>query len=360
MLLDKITSGKIIKAQKLVVYGPEGIGKSTFASKFPRPLFIDTEGSTTHMDVTRTPKLSSWTMLVEIIKEVKNHPQICETLVIDTADWAEILCANFICDRAKMDSIESFGYGKGYTYLEEEFGKMLNLLQDVIDVGINVVLTAHAQMRKFEQPDELGGYDRWELKLEKKTSALVKEWADIVLFANYKTYVVNVDNQGAQKGKNKAQGGTRMMYTTHHPCWDAKNRHDLPSELPFDFSSIASVLIKIEQPVLQAPIVQAPATTPAPAVQVSEPVNHQVQLPHIEPAPTKIKNSKIPKALLDLMEANNVTEENIQQVVAQRGYYPANTPIENYDIDFINGSLVGAWPAVYKMIQTNILPFEIK
>jgi hypothetical protein len=229
--------------------------------------------------------------------------------------------------------------------------------------GLQIVVTAHAIMRKFEQPDELGSYDRWELKLEKKTSALVREWADIVLFANYKTYVVNVDNQGAQKGKNKAQGGTRMMYTTHHPCWDAKNRHDLPAELPFDFSSIASVLVKIQPTVQQAPVVQAPAPSPAPspapAVQEVQQVNHQVQLPHIEPAPTPIKNSKIPKALLDLMEANDVTEENIQQVVAQRGYYPANTPIENYDIDFINGSLVGAWPAVYKMIQANIVPFNV-
>ena len=56
-------------------------------------------------------------------------------------------------------------------------------------------------MRKFEQPDELGAYDRWELKLDKNTAPLVKEWADMVLFANYKTVVVNVDGQGALKGK---------------------------------------------------------------------------------------------------------------------------------------------------------------
>ena len=88
-----------------------------------------------------------------------------------------------------------------------------------------MVLTAHAQIKKFEQPDELGAYDRWELKLEKKTAPLTKEWADMVLFANYKTMVVNVDNQGAAKGKNKAQGGQRVMFTTHHPAWDAKNRY---------------------------------------------------------------------------------------------------------------------------------------
>ncbi len=69
-----------------------------------------------------------------------------------------------------------------------------------------------------------------ELKLQKKTASLVKEWADMLLFANYKTIVINVDNQGTSKGKNKAQGGQRIMYTTHHPAWDAKNRFNLPEE----------------------------------------------------------------------------------------------------------------------------------
>ena len=87
--------------------------------------------------------------------------------------------------------------------------------------GVHVVLTAHAMMRKFEQPDEMGAYDRWELKLQKKTSALVKEWSDLLLFANYKTLSVATDEKGK---KFKAQGGRRVIYTSHHPCWDAKNR----------------------------------------------------------------------------------------------------------------------------------------
>ncbi|MBR0283530.1 MAG: AAA family ATPase, partial [Oscillibacter sp.] len=48
-----ITSGVVRRAQKVVIYGPEGIGKSTLASKFPNPLFIDTENGTQHMDVRR-------------------------------------------------------------------------------------------------------------------------------------------------------------------------------------------------------------------------------------------------------------------------------------------------------------------
>ncbi|MFA6664653.1 MAG: ATP-binding protein, partial [Lachnospiraceae bacterium] len=165
----EIIRGKIPSAQKVVVYGPEGIGKSTFASHFPDPLFIDTEGSTVNMNVMRTQRPSSWTMLIEQVTFIRNNPAMCGTLIIDTGDWAEMLCVAHICAKASVKGIEDFGYGKGYTWLEEEFGRLLNLLQEVIGVGINVVITAHAQMRKFEQPDEMGAYDRWELKLEKKT-----------------------------------------------------------------------------------------------------------------------------------------------------------------------------------------------
>jgi hypothetical protein len=52
----EITSGINDKPLKVVVYGPEGIGKSTFAAQFPEPLFIDTEGSTDFMNVRRLPK----------------------------------------------------------------------------------------------------------------------------------------------------------------------------------------------------------------------------------------------------------------------------------------------------------------
>lgn len=237
----QIIRGIIPSAQKVLVYGPEGIGKSTFVSQFPDPIFIDTEGSTKHMNVARTPKPSSFQMLLEQVTYFRDNPNELKTLVIDTADWAEKLCSENLCAKNKKKSIEDFGYGKGYVYLMEEFGGLLNLLDELIERNINVVMTAHAKMRKFEQPDEMGAYDRWELKLSKQVAPLLKEWADMVLFANYKTYVVNVDGQGAEKGKNKAQGGTRVMYTTHHPCWDAKNRHNLPPETKFSYEEIAHI-----------------------------------------------------------------------------------------------------------------------
>jgi len=342
----QISRGVIVGAQKIVIYGPEGIGKSSFAAKFPNAVFIDTEGSTKHMDVARLPKPTSWTMLVEQVKYFKANPTACDTLIIDTVDWAEQLCMADICAKAQKKGIEDFGYGKGYVYLAEEFGRLLNLLEDLIELGINIVLVAHAQMRKFEQPDELGAYDRWELKLQKKTAPMVKEWADMVLFANYKTYVVNVDGQGVDKGTNKARGGKRVIYTTHHPCWDAKNRHDLLSEIPLDYDEIGPLIIT------------RGTTKPQPAQQQTEPAPVQ-EIQFIDstedPAPWDVpvvdEMANVPKNLADLMKANNVTVAEIQQAVASRGYYPADTPIQNYDPRFIDGVLVGAWEQVFKIIK---------
>lgn len=108
----QIIRGKQKTALKVVVYGPEGIGKSTFAAQFPNPLFIDTEGGTKHMDVARTPKPTSWVMLLGLVKECIADPSLCGTLIIDTMDWAELLCSRYVCDKAQKKSIEEFGYGK--------------------------------------------------------------------------------------------------------------------------------------------------------------------------------------------------------------------------------------------------------
>ena len=229
-----IIEGKISRALKVVIYGSEGIGKSTLASRFPDPLFIDTEGGTAHMDVRRSQKPATWAELLNDVSEVAKTDGICKTLVIDTADWAEQLCIDYVCQQYKQKSIEGFGYGKGYTYLGEEFSRLISNLDTVIASGKHVVVTAHAKMRKFEQPDEMGAYDRWEMKLSRQVAPLLKEWADMLLFMNYKTYVVETENN-----THKAKGGKRVIYTSHNPCWDAKNRQGLPEEMEASFNSIA-------------------------------------------------------------------------------------------------------------------------
>ena len=353
----KITSGKIPSAQKVLIYGPEGIGKSTLAAQFPDPLFIDVEGSTKHMDVKRLPTPTSWTMLKEAVAYVRLNPGVCKTLIIDTADWAEILCTAQVTAKAQVNGIEDFGYGKGYTYLAEEFGNLLNLLTEVIEAGIHVVLTAHAMIKKFEQPDEASAYDRWELKLQKKTAPLVKEWADMVLFANYKTFAVT----DAKTKKTTAQGGKRVIYTSHRPAWDAKNRHGLPDEIPLAdgvmpeeiAEAIAFEPLKDQGGTVIGPNDEVPGLFPAlapAATPTVESVAEELGAKHVPPHLARLH---------DLVTEAGITIADVQAAVAHKGYYPAGTPVENYDPGFVDGVLVGAWQQVLGIIaELKQIPFK--
>ena len=304
----KITDGKIKRAQKVVLYGSEGIGKSTFAARFPNPLFIDTEGGTSHMDVRRIEKPQTWNELIAVLNEVAITKNLCESLVIDTADWAEQLAISHICTKYKKTGLEEFGYGKGYTYLAEEFMSFFAVLDKIIASGVNVVVTAHAKMRKFEQPDEMGAYDRWEMKLSKQVAPLFKEWCDMLLFLNYQTFVVASENKSA-----KVQGGKRVIYSSHHPCWDAKNRHGLPDVMDLEYSNIA----------------------------------------HIFGGDVSITTEDATSKLLLMLSDEGITAAELQKVVGEKTKIDVSTPITEYKLDFINGWIMKYWEQIKIMILTN-------
>ena len=360
-----VTTGVQPAPVKTVLYGPEGIGKSTFASHFPDPLFIDTEGGTKRLNVARLPQPTSWAMLMDEVAEVRKGNVPCGTLVLDTADWAERLCIQAVCTRAKVNGIEDFGYGKGYTYVKEEFAKLLDALEEVLNAGHNVVVLAHAAITKFEQPDAVGNYDRWSMKTSKQVAPLLREWCDMLLFANYKTVVEKAGS--SPNAKNKASGGRRVLYTTHHPCWDAKNRFDLPEEVPFEYAGIAACIPGSNAQKAPSQRELSPQVTegvPAPSAEadILPSPAPQPQPPREEVPPALLTPDLIalgvPEKLAPLMSANNVTPEELQAVVGKRGYFPEDMPIRNYPADFVEGCLVAAWPQVLQMVLDNRdLPF---
>jgi hypothetical protein len=370
----QIESSAKKKGVKFCFYGPEGIGKSTMASQLPSPIFIDTEGSTDHMTVVRYPRPQSWDALLDMVEDAGNLK--IKTLVIDTADWAERLCTDALCAAKGWKGIEDAGYGKGYVYQAEAFGKLLDKLTDIAEKGINVGFCAHAQLRKIEAPEETGAYDHWEMKLAKKIGPMVKEWADLLVFCNYKIMVV----KGATPmEKNHVAGGKRVMYTTHHPVWDAKNRFGLPEELPLGYDGLRSVFGQTEAPkpaaepaapVQPAPVPEFETVTADPTTEPSDeaplpetpftgaedgpvfpepkPESEWTEADKKELEPTQLKD-RFPD-LAQLMEASGVQYAEVQAAVSNRGYFPGDMPIEMYPADFVKGCLVAAWESVKNLI----------
>lgn len=349
-----ITKGIISKPVKVCVYGVEGIGKTTFASQFPEPLFFDLDKGSAQLDVSRVTDITSWPLLMSNIKEVYDNPTICKTLVIDTADAAERMCIDYICGKFNKKGIEDFGYGAGYTYLVEEFARFLVQLDACIGQGINVVVLAHAVLKTVTLPEEMGTYDHWELKLSSKTTnkvaPLVKEWADLLLFANYKTILIE---DGTRK---KAAGGKRIMYTTHTTFADAKNRFSLAEELPFDYNEIAQLIPNGAAPSIK-PIQEKKRGAKQKTVKKSEPES-TVPIQDTDVPATSTVNTTLQK-VYDLMKQEHITEEQIRKAVAMKGYFPEDMPMKNYPSDFIDGVLIGAWEQIKAFILNNIsVPFN--
>ncbi|MDH4960340.1 ATP-binding protein [Ligilactobacillus salivarius] len=342
-----------IEPMKVLIYGVEGIGKTTFASKFPDPIFIDTEGSTGFINARKLPNPTSWTMLLDELEDIKSEPR-GKTLIIDTLDWAERLAKKYLMDKNKWAAIDSTNYGSRYVALSDEIGKLLNKLTEIKDIGINVVLTAHAETKKHELPDEMGQYDKYTLKLEKRDAGLAKEWADMILFFNYKTTIIS----DSKSNSKKATGGQRVMYTTHKPAWDAKNRLGLPDELPIDFEAIRELFeaktgmsttqIKSES-TQKTQTQQMPLPEEPPVIETEpEPVEAQAAPVFNEEIP-----SSIPQSLADLMTVNHVTTDEIMQVIYIGGFMPQGTPLENVPAE-LWGHLASNWDKVLNMLETQI------
>ncbi|WP_340852377.1 ATP-binding protein [Ligilactobacillus salivarius] len=343
-----------IEPMKVLIYGVEGIGKTTFASKFPDPIFIDTEGSTGFINARKLPNPTSWTMLLDELEDIKSEPR-GKTLIIDTLDWAERLAKKYLMDKNKWAAIDSTNYGSRYVALSDEIGKLLNKLTEIKDVGINVVLTAHAETKKHELPDEMGQYDKYTLKLEKRDAGLAKEWADMILFFNYKTTIIS----DSKSNSKKATGGQRVMYTTHKPAWDAKNRLGLPDELPIDFEAIRELFeaktgmsttqIKSESTQIPQKYQQMPLPEEPPVIENEpEPVEAQAAPEFNEEIP-----SSIPQSLADLMTVNHVTTDEIMKVIYVGGFMPQGTPLENVPAE-LWGHLASNWDKVLNMLETQI------
>lgn len=227
-------------APRIVLYGVAGIGKTTLAACAPKPIFVQTEDGLGRIDADAFPRAAKYADVLEQMSALIKQPNDYQTVVLDSLDALEPLLWEHVCAEGGKKSIEDFGYGKGYVAAAGEWRRLLSGFDMLREQGKAIVLIAHSQVVRFESP-EVDAYDRYQLRLDKRACAVVSDWADAVLFANYRVAAVQSGDR-----KRGVGDGTRVLYTTERPAFSAKNRFGLPDQIVIPAGDPAAAWQQIE------------------------------------------------------------------------------------------------------------------
>jgi hypothetical protein len=245
--LETLQKGKKKEPPRFVLYGNHGEGKSTLASQAPSPIFITTEDGLAGIDTTSFPIATSYQDVLDAIGVLYTQDHDYKTVVLDSLDWAENLIWKHLAAEAGNDSIEDFGYGKGYAYAADTFRELLAGLDALrVHKEMGVVLIAHAQIKRFDSPLS-DPYDRYQIKLHAKAAGVVQEWADIIAFVTQEMVVRKTDVGFDKKAARGVGIGRRVMHLQPTPAYDAKNRFNLPPTLPLTWSAFADAFAEAVQ-----------------------------------------------------------------------------------------------------------------
>jgi hypothetical protein len=274
--LNSIKRGKEIKPPTILFYGVHGIGKSSWAADAPNPIFIQTEEGLNQIECAKFPVARTLGQVHEALNTLLNQEHDFKTGVIDTTDWLERLIHNEV-KRVNGDKIFT-DFGKGYKfavpYVEEIWNKVVQLRDTR---GMAFIFLSHVKQFQFNAPD-MPSYDRYAPDMHESMTTILEEGCEAVLFANYKVYVTKED-VGFGKQEGKATGsGARVVYTQERPAFRAKNRYNLPYELPLSFAAFQRAFVegikkdyKKEVPLTQPQAPTETATVAATEADVTAP-----------------------------------------------------------------------------------------
>jgi hypothetical protein len=235
-LLSAITTGKKIGPQLHVIMGTNGVGKTTWAASFPQSLILDIENGSNHLDASRVSgdKLKTLDAFKETLTELATRAHNFKTVVVDSVEALEGLISDAVCLEGKVKSIELYesGYGKGYIRSREMMREIIESFRQLQSIGITTILVAHTQVKSHTDPASNQTYDRMIMRCNDKMAALIRDMADNVFYATYKVFTTT------ENKKTKAFGdGQRILLTQWRPGFDAKNRLELPLELPLSYDA---------------------------------------------------------------------------------------------------------------------------
>ena len=240
-LLETITTGPTQMAPRIMIYGPEGVGKSTFAASAPKPIFVQTEDGLSAISTSKFPLCERYEDVVAQLTALRDGEHEFATVCVDSLDWLERLIWDRGCADYGVKSIEKAdgGYGKGYVHAISYWREIVKLLNQIRATrAMAVILVAHAKVERFEDPEH-PAYDRYQPRLHKAANSLVCEWADAVLFATRRMRVDSTTGKAAPVG---ADGGERILRTNGSPACNAKNRYSLPGEMPLSWQAFMDAM----------------------------------------------------------------------------------------------------------------------
>lgn len=238
--LSKLKSTKSQRPPIIVLYGVDGVGKTSLAAEFPDPLYLQTAGESPPSDVElATPgTIETYGDMLDAIGELLTQPHDFKTVIIDSLDGFEPLLQRATAQRIGAESIDSnekgspASYGRGYSEADNEWNDYLSGLAELAAQGIGVVQLAHPDIVRFDSPTS-DPYSRYSLKLHKRANALVRERADIVGFINYRVTLKTADAGFNKKVTHGESGGDRQIHLEERAGFVAKNRYNMPPSIPY-------------------------------------------------------------------------------------------------------------------------------
>jgi hypothetical protein len=247
-LLENIKSGKESMPPRIMLYGSEGIGKSTFGASAPKAVFLQTEDGLSEIDCHKFPLAKTFADVQAALMALHQEEHRFQTVVIDSCDWLERLIFDEVCREYGVKSIEKAdgGYARGYVHALSYWRKIFNILELLRnEKGMACILIAHSKVEKFEDP-ESSAYDRYSPRLHKHANALISEWVDAVLFAT-RRFRTQKEDAGFNRERTiaapvGADGGERIIRTVGGPACVAKNRFNLPAELPLSWEAFMEAM----------------------------------------------------------------------------------------------------------------------
>jgi hypothetical protein len=232
--LSSLKTSKRKNPPIILLYGVDGVGKTSLAAEFPDPIYLATDGEHTPDDIDLpTPgTIESFNDLLDVFGELLTVEHDRKTVIIDSLDGLEPLVWAATAARLGIATVEEAGYGKGYVEADNEWGEYLAAISELSRRGMYVVQLAHPEIIRFDSPIT-DPYSRYQPRLHKRANAVIRERADVVAFMNYRISIKEKEVARQTKVAHAEGGKERQVHLNEGPGFAAKNRYGMPDNVVY-------------------------------------------------------------------------------------------------------------------------------